>query len=121
MYAAIGHYNVAGMEWLPFVALYLLRALDSARIRDAILAGLFLALALYVEMFFSVFLAVFIALVLLVEKPWERLGWLRALKQLAAMAVTAGILFSPVLVPTLSEFVRADYARRLGRRAATLR
>ena len=71
----IGHYNVVGTEWVPFYVLYLGRCLRRPSRRSAVMAGVFLALALYVEMFVVVFLGAVSLLYLCVRQPWRVLGW----------------------------------------------
>ncbi|NOX62536.1 MAG: hypothetical protein GXP42_11425, partial [Chloroflexi bacterium] len=42
-YASLGQFNIASSQWLPFIALYLMRSLRAtARPRDGFLLGLFL-------------------------------------------------------------------------------
>lgn len=114
VYTAIGHYDLVGTEWIPFFALYFLKSLRVGTTsipspRNAILAGLFLALALYVEMIFGIFLALFILIYLLVEKPWRRLSWHRVGGQLLLLGVTTVLIYLPILIPVLNELLFADY------------
>lgn len=63
-YAALGQGNIASSQWIPFAALYLLRAArPRGRARDAALAGLFLVLQAYAELTYASFLVLFAALV----------------------------------------------------------
>ena len=110
VYAAIGHYNVVGTEWVPFYVLYLGRCLRRPSRRSAVMAGVFLALALYVEMFVVVFLGAVSLLYLCVLRPWRVLGWRQMMLQLTIMAGVALILFAPMLAPVAREFLSADYA-----------
>lgn len=109
VYAALGHYDMVTTQWLPFYALYLLKMLREPRLKNALLAGLFFALAALAEMIFASFLALFSLVVLLTQwrelKPrWAALGWL------ALAAAVAALLWSPVLIPIAREFIRGDYA-----------
>jgi len=110
VYAAIGHYNMVGTEWVPFYVLYLARCLRRPNRRSAAMAGVFLALALYVEMFVAVFLGAVSLLYLCVIRPWWNLGWRQMTLQLATMAGVALVLFAPMLAPVTREFLSADYA-----------
>ena len=122
IYLALGHTMIVTTQWVPFFALYFVRLLDRWRTHDALLAGLFLALALLTDMLYGVLLGL-IAAVLLVDwwlrdgkarraaaaaRPrttgWQRLG------KLALMATLAALLSAPLLIPTLREGLSADYA-----------
>ncbi len=62
-YAALGQGNIARSQWMPFAALYILRAArPTGRARDAALAALFVALQAYAELTYATFLALFAAL-----------------------------------------------------------
>ena len=59
-YAALGQGNIASSQWIPFAALYIMRAArPGGKMRDAALAALFLALQAYAEMTYASFLLVF--------------------------------------------------------------
>ncbi len=61
-YAALGQFNIASSQWIPFCLLYVQRAVrPRGRARDAILAGAFLGLQAWAEATFASFLAIFIA------------------------------------------------------------
>ena len=66
IYLALGHTMIVTTQWVPFFALYFVRLLDRWRTHDALLAGLFLALALLTDMLYGVLLGL-IAAVLLVD------------------------------------------------------
>ena len=96
-------------QWLPFYALYLLKTLREPKLKNAVLAGLFFAMAALAEMIFASFLALFTAIVVLaVWRPW-RLRW-NALGRLALAMAVAGLIWAPVLVPIAREFLTGDYA-----------
>ena len=62
-YAALGQFNIASSQWLPFVALYLWRSGRGPwRWRYGVLAGLFLCLQTWAELTFGSFAALLIAL-----------------------------------------------------------
>ncbi len=110
MSAAIGHYNFMGTEWIPFCLLYYLRALDTRAGRDAILCGVFLALAMYVEMNFAVFLVLAMALHALFTRAWRKIGCVALTRLSAVVGATGALIFLPVLAPVVREFASADYA-----------
>jgi len=64
-YAALGQGNVASSQWVPFAALYMLRAAgDRGRPRDAVLAAIFLTLQAYAEETYASFLVILAVLLL---------------------------------------------------------
>ncbi|MGC8782670.1 MAG: hypothetical protein ACP5UQ_17550, partial [Anaerolineae bacterium] len=109
VYAALGHYDMVTTQWLPFYALYLLKTLREPRLKNAFMAGLFLALAALAEMIFASFLALFtlIALAVLWRELRPRLA---ALGRLALAGLIAAAIWSPVLVPIAREFITGNYA-----------
>ncbi len=61
-YAALGQGNIASSQWIPFAALYILRAVRPAgRPRDAVLAAFFIVLQAYAELTYASFLLIFVA------------------------------------------------------------
>jgi len=79
--------------------------------RYALAAGLFAALAMYCEMTFGIFLGLFTLLYLASPSPagGGGPGW-GLLRRLAVLAITAAVLYLPVLIPTLRELLQGDYA-----------
>lgn len=117
IYLALGHYNIYHVQWLPFVALYVLRMLARRRGRDAVLAGLFIGLSLLTDMLFGVLLA-FIVLALLfgawrnrqpAAAPFNR-PQTHPLALLVAMAIAAAAVSAVLLVPTVREGMSGDFA-----------
>ena len=108
IYAALGHYNIATTQWLPFYALYLLKTLREPKPKNAALAGFFLALAALTDMTFAALLAMFTLIILLVS--WRELTarW-AAVKGLLLAGAVAAIIWAPVLIPIAREFVTGDY------------
>jgi hypothetical protein len=122
----LGHMQVMALEWLPFYALALLRAVERSRdgrpwLRDAGLAGLFLVLAGLCDWYFALYLFLFTALVIVwawltpngrgvALPPWRRLA------APVAPAFVAGVVFAlvlaPVLWPMISEATRLTYMVR---------
>jgi hypothetical protein len=108
VYAAIGHYDMWSTEWIPFYTLFLVKAIREPRWRNAVFAGVFLALAMLCEMIFGVFLGMFtFIIVAFVLGKRGRIGVAGGvpalLRRLVVLAVVAAILYSPVLVPVLTE------------------
>ncbi len=109
VYASLGHYNVVATEWLPFYILFLIKTTREQRWRNALLAGLFAAFALYVETTDGVLLFLFTLIYLafawrhLQDRPF------RSVARLALVVLTAGVLFAPLLLPTLNEIFNSGY------------
>jgi hypothetical protein len=62
-YVALGQFNIASSQWIPFAVLYVLRSgRPGARLREPLLGGLFLLLQAYAELTYATFLLIFIAL-----------------------------------------------------------
>ncbi len=114
VYAALGHYDMVTTQWLPFYVLYLVKTLREPRsrmrgLKNALLAGLFFALAALAEMIFASFLALFSLIILVALWRSLRSRW-AALGRLVVAAVVAGVLWLPVLLPVAREFAAGDYA-----------
>ncbi|MCX6046860.1 MAG: hypothetical protein NT075_17290, partial [Chloroflexi bacterium] len=136
IYAALGHYDMVTTQWIPFYALMLLRSLDGhlsvqQRRRAAMLAGLFFAFNGLAEMITAVFLAIFTIIVVIIylmpqNDRNKRLAigdWkikahlqspianLRALvSALLIIGLVGFVLWSPVLVPILHQFLTNDFS-----------
>jgi hypothetical protein len=65
-YAALGQYNIASSQWIPFCVLYLLQIGHSPTLhqasRNSLLAGLFLVFQAWAELTYASFLLIFIAI-----------------------------------------------------------
>lgn len=128
VYAALGHYDMVTTGCIPFYALYLVRMLRPASARgtwrDAALAGLFFALAALAEMIFAVFLALLTLVLVVATEAWKRegrgaqsetkphrlMGWATLGGHLALLGLVAALIWGPVLVPIVREFLGGDYA-----------
>ncbi len=61
-YASLGQANIASSQWIPFAILYILRSgRTGARLREPLLAALFILLQAYAELTYASFLVIFIA------------------------------------------------------------
>ncbi|MFQ6014949.1 MAG: interleukin-like EMT inducer domain-containing protein [Anaerolineae bacterium] len=117
VYAALGHYNAVGTQWIPLFTLYFVKTIREPARRNAMMAGLFLAMAMLVEMNVGVFLGM-LALILLLfvrrsklEGIGQKAGQKYALlRRLTVLATTAVLLYLPVLIPVVAEFAAGDYA-----------
>ncbi len=125
IYATLGHYDMATTQWIPFYALALLRSLDQRlsrkrRLQAAGLAGFFLALNGLAEMiprFLGIF-TVIAALVLLADSLRRDDSGRQAFRPLLGALLTSGIVlglvafavWSPVLIPILTQFLTDDFS-----------
>ncbi len=102
-----GQMNLANTQWLPLVALFALRTLDRKRVSDAMLAGVFLALAALDCWHFAVFLGmwgvVFLAYSLVTS-------WHKWSGQAVGLYLLAGLVFGLITAPFLWPIV-ADAGR----------
>lgn len=128
IYAALGHYDMVTTQWIPFYALMLLRSLDQGlsaprRRQAAALGGLFFALTGLAEMISALFLAIFTVIVLVCYRPglFRERGFnqtptnpISNLKSLISalliLGVVAFLLWSPVLIPILRQFLTDDFS-----------
>lgn len=118
IYATLGHYDMVTTQWIPFYALTLLRALDPAlapaqRRKAALLAGLFFAFNGLAEMITALFLAIFTLIVLIVyvvSRQRTLRQWGAMLGYLVLLGLVAFIVWSPALVPILTQFLTNDFS-----------
>jgi hypothetical protein len=106
VYAAIGHYNLWSTEWIPFYALFLVKTIHEPRLRNAILAGVFLVLAVLCDMMYGVFAGmltlIILAFVLGRRGRSQVAGNLpRLFGRLVLLGLVVVLLSAPLLVPTL--------------------
>jgi hypothetical protein len=106
IYASLGHYNFVSSEYLPFYALFFIRTMREHAWKNALLAGVFASFAILTETTYAVFIALF-SLVCLIF-AWHDLRG-RWLWRLVAMGASAGVMASPLLVPSLIAFANVDY------------
>ncbi len=120
-YVALGQFNIASTHWLPLAVLYVIRARrPPERLKNAVLAGLFLAMQAWTEMTYASFLLIFIGLywlywllVGLATRPGESSRWrlLRPhLRAAAVLGLTFALGISPLLAQLLPEMqVEGDF------------
>ena len=123
IYATLGHYDMVTTQWIPFYALMLLRSLDnnlstSQRRKAAALAGIFFAFNGLAEMITALFLGIFTLIVLVIKLRTEpfTIGNLKSkacpgrIQNLLITGLVAAVLWGPVLVPILNQFLTNDFS-----------
>jgi hypothetical protein len=124
----LGHMQVFSLAFIPFFALYLLRALETGpetgargpiprspgqttnRLRNSLLAALFLILAALCDWYFALYLGFFTLVVLLWLLIRRRLRW----RHLLATAIIFGLTLlatAPLLAPMVIESLRYDFMK----------
>ncbi len=99
-----GQLELIALQWLPFYALFLLRALEDGRRRDALLAGLFLALTGYTSWYYFLFLAMYSVLFVLIWLlPAPQSLRLPIFSQATLVAGSGLLLIAPLLAAALPE------------------
>ncbi|MDZ4718106.1 MAG: hypothetical protein SH847_06505 [Roseiflexaceae bacterium] len=106
-----GQLEMIALQWLPLYVLFLVRAVEDLRRRDALLAGVFLALIGYTSWYYFLFFAIFSALFAIIwlafppqPPPQVRMRYsasLRMLVQLILAGTTGVLLILPILLPAL--------------------
>ena len=109
VYASLGHYNFVSSQFVPFFVLFLIKSIRESRTKNAVLAGVFGALAILIDMTYAVFLAMFAALYLLYA--WRGKEIARGFfNRLIWMVGVGFVLAAPLLIPSVIELVTAGYA-----------
>ena len=107
---ALAHMHLGSIQWWPFYAFFLHRALGEHRIRDALGAGLFAALTLWT----GPHLALLLALWTLVYAGWwlvaRRRTWLRTIGILGTTALSALLLSLPIVIPAVENWNEIAHA-----------
>lgn len=94
---ADGQLELSSMQWPALYALFLLRTVEGGRWRDALAAGVLLALTGLSSLYYLLYMGVYSAAFALL---WVRRGAL--LGRLALAGATAALLLAPVLVPAVT-------------------
>ncbi len=117
----LGHMQLIALEWLPFYALYTLRALRAAETatprriaREGALAAFFLVLVALCDWYYAFYCLLFTA----VAAVWFGLRSIRAARGkallcaiivLTAMGLAAAAVLSPLLIPMVREARQTSY------------
>lgn len=116
-YVALGQFNIASTHWIPFAVLYILRSHDQpGRLKNLLLAGLFLTMQAWAEITYASFLWIFIALYWLFElvtSLWPGRGsdqparvemWRSMMSRLWAV-ILIGVVFAIGISPILAQML----------------
>ncbi|NIN67043.1 MAG: hypothetical protein GTO63_20575, partial [Anaerolineae bacterium] len=109
VYAALGHYDMVGTQWIPFYTLFMVKTVREPGWRNPILAGVFASLALLGEMIFGVFLA-FLTIIVAGFAGRRRVLNLEFGKRFGLILVTVLVTYFWVGIPILGEFLNTEYA-----------
>jgi hypothetical protein len=107
---ALAHAHLGSIQWWPFYAFFLRRALHEYRIRDAVGAGLFAALTLWTGQHLALLLA---AWTLAYAGWWlitSRHTWLRTIGILGTTALSALLLSLPIVIPAVENWNEIAHA-----------
>lgn len=108
-----GQLELASLHWPAFYALFLLRAVEDGRRRDALLAGLLLAVTGLSSWYYLLFMGLYslgFALLWAVGRPEMRRPLGQVFGQTALSLLVGGLLLLPVLVPALTLAIAAPNA-----------
>lgn len=109
IYASLGHYNFVSSQYLPFYALFFIKAIRESLLKNAILAALFAGFAILTETTYAVFIALFSLLYLLFSIRAREITR-QSLIRLAAMTALAIVVASPLLAPSVVELTSTSYS-----------
>lgn len=118
IYATLGHYDMVTTQWVPFYILMLLRSLDASialprRRKAAALAGLFFAFAGLAEMITALFLGIFTVITLVINLSTTAFtiqNLKSKIQNLLLTGLVAALVWGPVLVPILQQFLTNDFS-----------
>ncbi len=112
IFAALGHYDIVSTEFIPFFTLFFIKTMREPGWKNPVLAGIFAALSLLAEMIFGVFL-LFLGIIIFAFEFKKSSFVIRhssfVFLRLLALAATAAILWSPVMLPVLRAFAAGGF------------
>lgn len=108
VYLSLGHYNIVASEWLPFYLLFLFKTLLEPKMKNAVLAGMFAAIAMYTETTDAVLLVLLTLAILIFE--WRLVIQRATLIRVAMLAGVTALLFAPMLLASAREIFASGYS-----------
>ncbi|MFH0859939.1 MAG: hypothetical protein V1921_01950 [Candidatus Altiarchaeota archaeon] len=100
-----GHLNLTSIQWIPFYVLYLLKAGESRKRSDAIMASIFFVLNALCSWQYMGFMLMF-TLIYLVNQLNRR-----TLKVVGQIMVISALLVAPFFYPTLAAIFSSEYEK----------
>jgi len=98
---ADGHLHLVAMEWIPFYVLYFIKIFDEPRLKNSVLAALFLVLNGLCTAYYALYCIIFSLVHIAWKALSERKIAVSALKHLLICFSIFSLLFSPVLITML--------------------
>jgi hypothetical protein len=98
-YMHYAHLELQMAQWMPLCLWALHRTIDTGRLRDGLLTGLFFALQALSSLYYAIFLATFLVPLTAVLLMAQRGRLARSIRPLAAGALLAGVLVAPITIP----------------------
>jgi hypothetical protein len=108
VYLSLGHYNIVASEWIPFYLLFLFKTLLEPKMKNAVMAGLFAAMAMYTETTDGVLILLLTLAILVFE--WRLVVKPATLLRVIVVGAATAILFAPLLLPTAFEIFGSGYS-----------
>lgn len=111
-FAQRNHLNLLSVQWIPFSVLYLMRAVQGRRVRDGVLAGLFLALCGLSGWHLLTLTVMLGALWVLYAWLTERHRWAGgSWRAVLALVSTLFVLTGPLLLPIVWDWFINPYGQ----------
>jgi hypothetical protein len=109
---ALGHMNLVSIQWIPFYIIYLIKTVREEKIKNALIAGIFLFLTAACDYYYLLYLSIF-TLIFIVFSLWmDSANILRmdTIKRISIMGITFVIVFSPLLYLLIREMAQSGSA-----------
>jgi hypothetical protein len=106
----LAHMHLGSIHWWPFYAFFLHRASREHRIRDALGAGLFMALTLWTSLHLALLLALWTLVYVGSRLIARKTTWPRMVGILGTAALGALLLSLPIILPAIENWSEIVYA-----------
>lgn len=102
---ALAHANLISIEWIPFCALFLIKAVKEPKKSNAIYAGIFLGLTSLSAWYYGIYIVLFTALLIFYYLWSDRKALLNIsfIKRFSIMIMLFGLIVFPFVYPMLVE------------------
>lgn len=105
---SLGHFHMVAVEWVPFYALWFLKAQEHYRMKYVLLAALSLSLAMLNTPYFLVFCLLFSGIYILFFGVRDG-DWGPALKKFLGICLAGAVMLSPLLIPMIRESMGNEF------------